>query len=130
MAYVQLSDVATEVGRAIESPEAEQVQAWINRVEARILARIPDVNDRIVTEGEYATVLRGVVVDVVARKVRNPDGFRSERIDDYYYDRGTQPTDLTMTDAEWAELGATSSVGAFSTRPGFVPDGVPREVWL
>lgn len=125
MVYVKVSDVATEVGRTLDPAESNQVDAWVSRVESRILARIPDLDERADGPG-YMARLVGVVVDVVARKLRNPDGFRSERIDDYYYDRGNQSADLTLTDGEWAELGAFGSGGAFSTRPRFDPDGGDR----
>lgn len=125
MTYTTVDDVATELGRTIVSPETEQVQAWINRVEARILQRIPDLAKRVL-DPAYFDLLAGVVVDVVARKVRNPEGMRSERIDDYYYDRGGQSVDLSLTDLEWGELLPESASGAFSTRPSFVPD---RACW-
>lgn len=127
--YTSTEDVATELGRALSIEESAQVSAWIARVESRVAARIPDLDVRVI-EPRYLDRLVGVVVDVVARKVRNPDGFRTERIDDYYYDRGASaPSDLTLTDAEWAELLPASATGAFSTRPAFEPDEVTQP-WL
>lgn len=119
--YTLPSDVAVELGRPLSESEQAQVTAWINRVEARILLRIPDLDVRSDEPG-YRDRLTGVVVDVVARKVRNPDGMRSERIDDYFYDRGSQSADLALTDLEWAELLPGSTSGAFSTRPSYTPD--------
>lgn len=123
--YTSTQDVATELGRALSVEESAQVGAWITRVESRIEARIPDLTVRVIDAG-YLDRLVGVVVDVVARKVRNPEGLRTERVDDYYYDRGPSATaDLTLTDGEWAELLPANATGAFSTRPRFEPDGVP-----
>lgn len=128
MLYADASDVAVELGRELTAAEQAQVEKWIERVEARIASRIPDLATRA-TDNAYYTTLAGVVVDVVARKARNPEGFRSERIDDYYYDRGAQSTDLNLTADEWAELlpelGAT---GAFSVRPSF--DSTGCRSWL
>lgn len=126
--YATVEDVATEVGRPINPPEDSQVLAWIDRVEGRILGRIPNLAE-LVAESSYLAQLKGVIVDVVARKVRNPEGMRSERIDDYYYDRGGQTADLWPTDSEWAELIPDAMRGAFSVRPSFIPDR-GCEPWL
>ena len=120
--YASVQDVATELGRPISTPETAQVEQWINRVEARIQQRIPNLAE-LVTAPAYLVTLQGVIVAVVARKARNPEGLRSERIDDYYYDRGVNQSDLWPTAEEWAELMPVAAEGAFSTRPGFVPDG-------
>lgn len=119
MAFATVTDVATELGRPIVSDEALQVQQWITRVESRIRLRVPNV-DVLAENAAYGDAVTGVIVAVVARKVLNPEGLRSERIDDYYADRGSAGlADLWPTDTEWAELIPASSVGAFSTRPRF-----------
>lgn len=120
MSVTQVADVETILGRPIPAPEDGQVQGWIDRVESRIRTRVSDLDDRLQDEAYRATLV-GVVVDVVIRKVLNPTGMRSERIDDYYYDRGSEKADLWPTDAEWAELLPAVASGAFSTRPGFEP---------
>lgn len=115
----KLSDVVAALGRPISAPEDAQVETWISRVEGRIRIRVSDLDERV-TDPAYKSSLVGVVVDVVIRKILNPAGFRSERIDDYYYDRGSQKADLWPTDDEWRELIPDAVTGAFSTRPGFV----------
>ena len=123
--YTNVTDVATELGRPITEPaEQQQIEAWIKRVESRIRGRIPNL-DTLAAEPPYLDTLLLVVAAIVARKVHNPEGMRSERVDDYYYDRGSQPADLWPTDAEWAELAPALKSGAFSTRPSFEPDRVP-----
>lgn len=125
MTYTDVDDVGTELGRAIsDTAERDQIQQWIQRVEGRIARRVPEL-DLLVGDPAYLGTLQGVVVAVVARKVRNPEGLRSERIDDYYYDRSdrSSPADLWPTAEEWAELLPESAQGAFSTRPSFEPDG-------
>lgn len=124
----QVADVATALGRPIVSPEEEQVQKWIDRVERRIRNRVQDLEDRLESPG-YRDTLTGVVEDVVIRRVNNPEGLRSERIDDYYYDRGSESADLWPTEAEWAELLPASGQAAFSTRPGFIPGWKRCDSW-
>lgn len=121
--YASVADVAVELGRPVVSPETEQIAGWIGRVEGRIQRRIPDLAGRYAIDPDvFGAALVGVVVDVVARKVRNPDGLRSERVDDYYYDRGSQVSDLSLTDDEWGLLLPESAGGAFTIRPTFAPD--------
>jgi len=120
-----IADVSAALGRPIVPPQSTQVESWIGRVEGRIRSRIPDLDERIQAPAYKAAVV-GVVVDVVIRKINNPTGLRSERIDDYYYDRGSQKADLWPTDEEWRELIPDAVTGAFSTRPGFEPD---RKGW-
>ena len=120
MSTTKVDDVAAALGRPIVSPETEQVQKWIDRVERRIRNRVQDLEDRLKIEG-YRETFTGVVEDVVIRKIQNPKGMRSERVDDYYYDRGEKSSDLWPTEEEWAELLPASGSAAFSTRPGFVP---------
>lgn len=131
MVYAIWQDVAADLGRPaseVSAEEQEQWARWIDRVSGRIARRISDLNDRVAADPDYASTLTGVIVDVVVRRVNNPNGFRSERVDDYYYDRQQgEPSSLWLTDDEWRELGWFASSEAFSTRPGFEPDCVP--VW-
>lgn len=129
MSVTQISDVVAILGRPIVPPEEDQVQGWINRVESRIRTRVPDLDERLSVQA-YADTFVGVVVDVVIRKVLNPTGMRSERIDDYYYDRGSEKADLWPTAAEWAELLPATASGAFSTRPGFQRSSCAPDWWL
>lgn len=125
-----VSDVATGLGRPIsEGTETAQVTSWIERVEARVRDRIADVDARL-TDPTYMVRYKGVVVDVVIRRILNPTGVKSEQIDDYRYDLGAShaAADLWPTADEWNELGAPSSGGAFSIRPRY--EGDQREtVW-
>lgn len=122
MSIVVVSEIAPGDGHSIGPQEATRVQQWINRVEGRIRRRLPDLDQRMQDPGFAATV-RGVVIDVVTRRVDNPQQLRSERVDDYYYDRagGAAVADLWPTPEEWAELDPTLGVQAFSIRPHFVP---------
>ncbi len=126
MTFATVPDVSTRLGRPITNPnEVAQVEAWLEDIEALILARIPDLAD-LVTAGS-PTVQAVVMVEsnAVIRKLKNPDGKVSEGVDDYNYrlNENARKGELFLTDDEWEllEPGVVSS--AFSTRPGFTPDG-------
>lgn len=122
--YSSVDDVATELGRTITTAEeTAQVSAWIDRVEGRVAQRVPNLAT-LVADSTYLRTVQLVVAAVVARKVLNPEGMRSERVDDYYYDRGSQAADLWPTADEWAELMPSLSGAAFSVRASFEPDRV------
>ena len=95
MAYATVIDVATTLGRPItDTDEQRQVLNWIGKTERIISARLGDLNamDR--------QILADVISEVVARRARNPDGKRNERIDDYSYtlDAAASAVELTLTE--------------------------------
>lgn len=111
MSYATVIDVATTLGRPITDPdEQNQITNWISKTERIIAARLGDLDalDR--------QILADVISEVVARRARNPDGKRNERIDDYSYtlDAAASSVELTLTDAEWARLSQDGSTsGAY-----------------
>ena len=91
--------MATTLGRPITDPdEQNQITNWISKTERIISARLGNLNalDR--------QILADVISEVVARRARNPDGKRNERIDDYSYtlDAAASAVELTLTADEWA----------------------------
>jgi len=133
--FATVADVSTRLGRPITDPgEVAQVQAWLDDVEAIILGRLPDLGVDIDLGTPTVATLVMVESNVVIRKIRNPEGYTSETIDDYTYRYNEQVRrgDLFLTDEEWALLRPAVSGGAFSTSPGFVPDwGVcPPYPWV
>lgn len=117
MAYATVIDVATTLGRPITDPdEQNQITNWIAKTERIIAARLGDLAalDR--------QILADVISEVVARRARNPDGKRNERIDDYSYtlDAAASAVELTLTADEWARLSQDGSTsGAYM--PVLVP---------
>lgn len=85
-----------------------------------IVRRIPDVEDRMADAVSGVTYTADVVMvqaNAVMRVLKNPDGMRSESIDDYSWtrDRTLSAGNLQITDDEWELLGAaTGTGGAFS----------------
>ncbi len=135
MTYATVADVSTRLGRPIaEGTEVAQVQAWLDDAEAIILGRLPDLVAAVAAGVPSTATVVMVESNAVIRKIRNPEGYTSETIDDYTYRYNEQVRrgDIFFTDDEWALLRPTVSGGAFSTQPGFVPDygfGPPRAWW-
>lgn len=121
MTFATVQDVADSIGRPItDLLEVAQVGSWLKRVESRIRRRIPNV-DLLAEDPTYLDMLVGVEVDVVARRVLNPEGKKSEGIDDYRYSLTdtAASSDLWPTDAEWDEILPRAPRGAFTVRPRF-----------
>lgn len=115
--------VGIELGRPItDGLEVQQVTSWITRAENKIRSRLGDLallDQAVVTD---------VVVQAVARKVRNPDGKVSEDVDDYRYrlNDASRKGEVFITDEEWADLSPDLNLtGAFSTSTFGEPDPVP-----
>ena len=100
--YATVADVGTTLNREIraDSGEANQIRDWITKVQRRIQRRLGDLS------ALDASALRDVITEVVARRVKNPDGKKNERIDDYSYGLTDDmaKAGLYITEAEWADL--------------------------
>lgn len=134
MTYATVSDVAAELGRPTptDTDTLAQWGRWLARAESAILARIPDLTDRIVAGTVDITTVADVEASAVARVVRNPEGLRqvSKTIDDGTVSktRDTVLSDgqLRITSEEWARLIPPSTI--FSIRGSHEPD-VPTIPW-
>ena len=126
MAYANITDVATTLGRPItDPPDIEQVNAWISDTELIIAGRLGNLT------GLDPDTLRLVIKEAVARRLRNPEGKSNERIDDYSYGLvdDAKRVGIWITDEEWALLDPTrSSGGAFmpTATPDWWSGGRPR----
>lgn len=114
MAFAGVSDVQISLGRPLTEDEQTQAVGLLDRVETRIRARIPTLDDRLADENDLAALLVEVEADAVARVIRNPSGYIQEQDGDYMYtrDRSLATGALNLTNAEWARLGI--SKGAFT----------------
>ena|SRR5690625_118202 len=145
MTYGTVEQVATELGRAVDSItdlERDQWQQWLDQVERNIAARFRRLglvlSDQVALGDPDAETVADVEVAVVARKIRNPEGTTSTtvsiddgsvtkrreggKIDDLGY--------LRLTDWEWDTLLPAGRSDAWSTRPGFEPDRCGPSWWL
>lgn len=117
MAYATVTDVSTRLGRAISDPlEISQVNAWIADIEDKIVSAIPTLDDAILAGAVTTTTVKRVVCQSVIRKIKNPDGKKDERVDDYSYGLNPEAArgELFLTDEEWADITPTTSRGAFT----------------
>lgn len=108
-------------------PEGAQVDGallkLIDKAELRILARVPDLADRIAATTTSLAAVASVVEDMVLRVAANPEGKKSESIDDYSWslDASVSSGRLYLSDEELELLIPT-------TRPrsvGTIRIGVP-----
>lgn len=116
MAVVTVDEVAASVGKPITDQfKIEQVQDWIADAETMIKVRLGPLN-KLDSE-----TVRLVVKESVARRVLNPKGKISERIDDYSFQVPTETAKagLYITGEEWEMLTPEDiDRGAFSIVPG------------
>lgn len=133
MSYADPSDVAVELGRSPSSAsEAEQWQAWLDRAERAIAREFRRAGfDLMVQVGRgepLAEEVRDVAVAAVVRKIQNPNWGETsytKSLDDGSVTRrreGAEGDPLALLPDEIAGLLPTRPSGAFSTRPGFMPD--------
>ena len=74
------------------------LQGLIDKAEARLVASIPSIPDRVAAGTLSVDLVKGVVEDMALRVVSNPRGLRSVSIDDY---------------SETLDVGAGSSSGLY-----------------
>lgn len=111
-------DVAVALGRPISegTPEADQVNYWLGAAELQIAARLGDVT--LLDQ----PALKYVETEAVVARMRNPEGFQSETVDDYTYRLPDETRRVTIIDDWWNLLDPDSGAGVFSARPFFEPD--------
>ena len=122
------------------------VDSWIGRAERYIRRQVPDLQSRLDDEAdlvppstELLDTVRDVVVAMVTRVFRNPEGRRSTQTTTGPFSEnitfgGDQPGGLFLTDSELATLrGVSGGQRAFSIdmipstspySPFYVPDGL------
>ena len=114
MAYANLTDVATRLGRAIsDAEEIAQVNAWLSDASDIIDERIPDLADRLEDGWVSSSTVTRVTAQAVIRKVKNPDGHTYESADDVRYGMSEAMVrgEIHFTDDEWDDLLAQPNAG-------------------
>lgn len=120
MTYASITDVSTRLGRPIvDDAEVAQVTAWLEDVEALILARFPTLEAAVALGRPSAATVAMIEANAVIRKIKNPDGKVAEGIDDYNYRYNEQSRkgEIFLTDDEWAVLLPDQSSGAWTITP-------------
>lgn len=116
MPVISYDVVATSLGRPLDTAEVAQVRQWIADAELLISVRLGPLDDL------NPEVVAFVVREAVVARLRNPEGFQSETVDDYTYRFGGDTRRVTILDEWWQMLDPDAGGGAFSTRPGFEVD--------
>jgi hypothetical protein len=125
MSYATVSDVATQMQRALTTEEQALVTAMLPVVDLLIDQAVPSVADRIVSGDLAAAVVAFVAASVVARALRTPEGVTETEValDDFRSrQRRESPAEgLALTASEVALLSPTEQdvdASAFSIQPG------------
>lgn len=99
----------------------DTIDTWIGKAEREIKFRVPDLEARIDTDdtGELRQVAVDVVVAMVIRVFRNPEGIRQRNITTGPFTGsetygGDVPGGLALTDDELEKLRGQRSRGAFT----------------
>ena len=113
------------IGEGVPDDTA-QVQVWIDMAEREIRFRVPDIQGRIDAETLFDPAVtdlidtaRDVVVAMVTRVFRNPEGIRQRNTTTGPYTEsatygGDIPGGLRLSDDELSKLQGVRSRGAFS----------------
>lgn len=111
------------LGRTLTVPEQETVTVWIGDLESDIRRRIPDVDDQIVADPNFGTVIKRVISAVVKRVLDNPKGLRQSTvsIDDYSRTETVDTTGssgvLSFSEDDWEALIPSTSGDAWTITP-------------
>lgn len=121
-------DVQARLGRTLDGDEAALAETLAGDVLRRIRKRIPDLDLRVAGEGRTPTStpvielddLKAVQATVVARVIRNPDGYRSENAEGVGYTLDTRAAAgfIYLDTEDWELLGVRKTGrGIRSLRP-------------
>lgn len=134
MSYATTGDVAVQLGRpATSNAETDQWEAWLAIVERAISRAFTragfDLDAQVGLSEPSAAEVADVEVAAVIRKIQNPtwgETSYTKSLDDGSVTRrregGADGDPLSLLDWELSTLIPVKSSGAFSTRPGFMPD--------
>lgn len=117
-----IAALEAELGRTLTDVERVQATQRVKGALVVIRARLGQL-----LTGVDENTLVYVLGEVLLARSRNPEGLQSETVDDYTYRHGSETRRVTILSEWWVLLRPASDSGAFSTRPGFVPDYAPSD---
>lgn len=120
-----IAATVAELGRTLTEVEVTQATQRVKNALVVIRGRL----GQSLTGVEDASLVY-VLGEVLLARLRNPEGFQSESIDDYTYRFGSETRRVTILAEWWALLSPVGDSGAFSTRPGFEPDRGSCGPWV
>lgn len=112
MSVASVADVEVSLRRTLVDGEQKWVNALLDRAEALIVMRVPDLLDRVSQDPAFATAVAAVEGESVARVLRSPNNgiYRSETQGNYTYQLNMQVASglLDILPAEWERLGVSA----------------------
>lgn len=115
--YARTSDVQIELMRSLTEAETTRMD-WLLDLASRLVVRFaPDVDDRIADGSLDAEIVKMIVVHMVTRTLRRPEGVKSETIGpkSVVYDT-TASEGLFLAPAEMALLAPPVPAGGARSR--------------
>ena len=126
MTYATVEDVVARYGRTLTEGESTQVGEWLEDLSSDVRVRIPDVALRMVESTDYARLVKRVIAETIASKLRNPEGLRQRTvsIDDFSetktVDVANSAGRLWISDEDWSLLLPATAGDAFTITPWFL----------
>lgn len=111
--------VEAELGRTLTDTEIAQAGQRVKGALVLIRARLGSDLSMIDQD-----VLAYVLSEVLLARLRNPEGYQSETIDDYTYRHGSETRYVSILPEWWSLLDPDASSGVFSARPSFERDTI------
>lgn len=127
MTYATVEDVVARYGRTLTAGETTQVTEWLEDLSSDIRNRVPDVDGMRALSPDYARLVKRVIAETIASKLRNPEGLRQRTvsIDDYSetktVDVANSSGRLWISDEDWSLLLPASAGEAFTINPWYLP---------
>lgn len=125
-------DVQQRLGRALTDEEMALAGVLVNDAARLILARIPDLADRLEAEKIDHETVAMVQANAVCRVLRNPDGYRSESAGSFSYQVDTRAAAgfLTILADEWELLGVGGSGSLAPATDGYLKHRIGPDDWF
>lgn len=117
MAYATPNDIAERLGRDLDESEARIVDARLEDAEELILARIPDLPQKIADGKVRQRLVVMVESEAVMRLIKNPEGYTQETDGNYSYSVSSRVASgrLSIEPEEWSLLGIRASAALVAT---------------
>lgn len=137
MAWVTAQDVVDSWIGSDGPTDVASIDTWVGRAERLVRSVVPDLQARLDVEAalvppvtDLLDSVRDVVVSMVERKFRNPEGVRTRQESTGPFSGsvtlgGDQPGELWITDEERRRLGAGGSGSGKAYSVDMIPDYSP-----
>lgn len=109
-----VTQLAARLGRTLDTAETAMAAGALADASARVrFAGLPWPNPELAP-----AVVVGIVLDAAERRIRNPEGLRSETLGDYQYSRtSSTPTGTSLSGVETAIIRRAAGFGGLVSVP-------------